>query len=170
MQDSFDVTTTDSQLVEAQTPPASLAGFGARVLAYVIDVVPITFLIALFFYVLLGFDQSLEQYLSDRSDRDARVEVLMQQRYIRNLSFLVYLLYCAVAECSAMQGTFGKRLLGLRVTDKDGKRLTFGRSVWRNFAKFFSAIPLGLGFLWVVWSKQKQAWHDSLAKTFVRKS
>ena len=51
---------------------------------------------------------------------------------IRDLSLTVYLLYCALTECSILQGTIGKRLLGLRVTDNYGQKLTIGRSFVRN--------------------------------------
>jgi uncharacterized RDD family membrane protein YckC len=44
-------------------------------------------------------------------------------------------------------------------------------SIWqhlgRYFAYFLSALPLGLGFLWVAFSPKKQAWHDRLAGTLV---
>ena len=75
----------------------------------------------------------------------------------------------ALLEGSAMQGTVGKRLLGLRVTDDNGKRLSMGRSFGRNFAKIISYIPIGLGFIWSLWSKRKRGWHDMIAKTLVIK-
>jgi len=33
-----------------------------------------------------------------------------------------------------------------------------------------SAFAIGLGYLWVIWDKKKQAWHDKLASTVVVKS
>lgn len=44
-------------------------------------------------------------------------------------------------------------------------------SVWQHVGRycayFLSALPLGLGFLWVAFSPKKQAWHDRLAGTLV---
>jgi uncharacterized RDD family membrane protein YckC len=44
-------------------------------------------------------------------------------------------------------------------------------SVWQHLGRycayFLSALPLGLGFLWVAFSPKKQAWHDRLAGTLV---
>jgi uncharacterized RDD family membrane protein YckC len=44
-------------------------------------------------------------------------------------------------------------------------------SVWqhlgRYFAYFLSALPVGLGFLWIAFDPKKQAWHDRLAGTLV---
>ena len=30
-----------------------------------------------------------------------------------------------------------------------------------------TALPLGLGYLWAIWDKQKQGWHDKMAGTVV---
>lgn len=148
---------------------APWAGFGARLLAYLIDVLPITLAIAAFYYLFLGFDETFQRYSTARGDINARIEFLAQRNQIRDLSFLVYIIYCALLEGSAMQGTFGKRLLGLRVTDYNGERLSLARSFGRNFAKIISYIPLGLGFIWALWSKKKRGWHDMIAKTLVIK-
>jgi uncharacterized RDD family membrane protein YckC len=44
-------------------------------------------------------------------------------------------------------------------------------SVWQHVGRycayFLSALPFGLGFLWVAFSPKKQAWHDRLAGTLV---
>lgn len=37
----------------------------------------------------------------------------------------------------------------------------------RQLAKVLSAIPLGLGFWWMLWDPRHQTWHDKLAKTIV---
>ena len=146
------------------------AGIGPRLGAYLIDVLPITLAIAFVYYFFLGFDATWERYTNSSGDIDARVTFLSQRNQIRDLSFTVYLLYCALTECSALQGTIGKKLLGIRVTDNNGQRLTIRRSFGRNSAKIISIIPLGLGFLWATWSKRKRGWHDMIAKTLVVKS
>lgn len=44
-------------------------------------------------------------------------------------------------------------------------------SVWQHLGRycayFLSALPFGLGFLWIAFSPKKQAWHDRLAGTLV---
>ena len=66
-----------------------------------------------------------------------------------------------------MQGTFGKKLLGIKVVDREGKRLGFGRAILRNLSKIISMIPFGLGFLWAGFSKEKKGWHDYIARSYV---
>ncbi|MGM0490689.1 MAG: RDD family protein [Planctomycetota bacterium] len=149
---------------------AQWAGFGARLLAYMIDILSITLATGAVFYFFLGFDETVQRYFSERGDINARIEFLTQRNQIRDLSFIIYIVYCALTECSAMQATIGKRLFGLRVTDNNGNGLSIGRSFGRNFAKIVSCIPLGLGFIWAIWSKRKRSWHDMIAKTLVIKT
>lgn len=81
--------------------------------------------------------------------------------------FLINLLYWPVMESSARQATFGKSVVGIQVTDMNGKRLTFLRALLRNLAKIISAIPLGIGFLFVAFTGNKQALHDMITKCLV---
>lgn len=144
-----------------------LAGFGRRVAAYLIDVLPITAATAVFFYSYLGFDENFRRYLDAPDDLNARIAFMSQRNNIRDLSLLIYILYCMVADASPLQGTVGKRLLGLRVSDARGNRITIPRSIGRGAIKVVSVIPVGLGCLWALWSKDRRTWHDMAAKTLV---
>lgn len=42
-----------------------------------------------------------------------------------------------------------------------------GRAIGRGFARYLSAIPCGLGYLWMLWDPQKQTWHDKITDTVV---
>jgi uncharacterized RDD family membrane protein YckC len=50
---------------------------------------------------------------------------------------LPVVLYFAVFESSSRQATWGKRVLGLRVVDQSGERLSLARSLLRSAIKFF---------------------------------
>lgn len=80
---------------------------------------------------------------------------------------LIGWLYFAFMESSKFQGTIGKLALKIKVTDLEGKRISFLRATGRHFAKFLSAIILGLGYLMVIWTDRKQGLHDMIAKTLV---
>ena len=62
--------------------------------------------------------------------------------------------------------TIGKSLLGLRVVGADRGAITYRRAFLRWLGTVGFA-PLALGFLWVLWSHEKRAWHDYLARTWV---
>lgn len=78
-------------------------------------------------------------------------------------------LYYAVMESSRLQATIGKRMIGLQVTDTSGERIRFRKATGRHFAKFLSALTLGIGFLMVAWDDKKQGLHDRAAGTLILK-
>jgi uncharacterized RDD family membrane protein YckC len=66
------------------------------------------------------------------------------------------------------QSTPGKMIFDSKIVDANtGGKMTTGQMVGRYFAYIISALPLGLGFLWVAFDKKKQGWHDKLAGTVV---
>ncbi|QIG54977.1 RDD family protein [Altererythrobacter sp. BO-6] len=69
-----------------------------------------------------------------------------------------------------MQGTPGKRALGLIVTDLDGGRISPMRAVGRYFAKILSTIILFIGFIMIGFTERKQGLHDMIAGTLVQKA
>ena len=82
----------------------------------------------------------------------------------------VWWLYSAILESSARGATLGKRILGLRVVDMDGRRLGFGRATWRFVAKLMGTLTFMIGYVMAVFTPKNQALHDYLAKTLVIKN
>lgn len=80
---------------------------------------------------------------------------------------IVMWLYFAVLESSESQATFGKRAMGIIVTDTDGRRISFGKATIRHFSKIISAIILLIGYLMIGFTKRKQGLHDMIAGTLV---
>jgi len=88
---------------------------------------------------------------------------------LNGVSLLVTWLYYALCESSSWQGTVGKKVVGLRVTDLNGNRISFGKATGRHFGKIVSALILGIGFIMIAFTEQKQGLHDILAGTLVLK-
>jgi uncharacterized RDD family membrane protein YckC len=63
--------------------------------------------------------------------------------------------------------TMGKMLFNLKVVQTDGEPLSVFRSFFRWLSYFLSAIPLGLGYLFPVFQKDKRALHDMVCGTRV---
>ena len=145
------------------------AGFWKRVVAYSVDIIPIFIMTFLIFYFFLGFDQALKDYKDSDRSLEARKDFYSERNKVRDTSLIFWLVYCTILEASALKGTFGKRLLKISVVDKNGDKISFGRSLSRNSSKILSAIPLFLGFFWVAFTKEKKGWHDMIAKTYVIK-
>lgn len=79
----------------------------------------------------------------------------------------VAILYDAVFESSIAQSTPGKFMMGLKVTDEKGQRLSFSRAVIRHLMKYVSVALLGLGFLLQLVTDRRQALHDLVAGALV---
>ena len=76
-------------------------------------------------------------------------------------------LYSAFQESSPTQATLGKKMLGIRVTDLEGNRVSFGQASGRHFGKILSNMVCSIGFLMAGFTEKKQALHDMLASTLI---
>jgi uncharacterized RDD family membrane protein YckC len=82
------------------------------------------------------------------------------------LGFLVALAY--FAGMWAWKGTtVGGVVLNLKVVRLDDKPVTFTVALVRGLASALSVIVFFLGFLWMIWDREKQTWHDKIAGTVV---
>ena len=83
------------------------------------------------------------------------------------LGFLLGWVYYAIMESSPTQGTLGKMALGIKVTDLEGKRVSFEKATERYFGKIVSTLILLIGFIMVAFTKKKQGLHDMMAGCLV---
>lgn len=86
------------------------------------------------------------------------------------ISVVISWLWFTVAESSAWQASVGKKMLGLKVTDEEGGRISFGRANRRYWSKILSALILMAGFLMVPFTEKRQGLHDKIAGTLVVKA
>ena len=61
--------------------------------------------------------------------------------------------------------TLGMQSWGLQLETMDGGKVGVGPATIRFFAAILSWAAAGLGFLWQLWDKDKQTWHDRLSGT-----
>jgi len=144
-----------------------LAERGKRIIAYFIDIIPITLIVFGIYYFFLGFQEIFTNYLQRGDDIQPRIEFLSQRNNIRDISFLIWLLYCIILESSMLQATFGKRIMGMKVIRENGEKIDFKFALIRNMTKLLSAIIIFIGFFWILFDKKRQGWHDKIAKTLV---
>ncbi|HUK31347.1 MAG TPA: RDD family protein [Candidatus Acidoferrum sp.] len=83
------------------------------------------------------------------------------------ISLVINWLYYALMESSPRQATLGKMILNLRVTDKNGNRISFGRASGRYFGKIVSGMTMLVGYIMAGFTEKKQALHDFIADTLV---
>ncbi len=74
----------------------------------------------------------------------------------------------AVACWRYRSATPGKMIVSAWIVDqRSGRQPSLAQCIIRYFAYVVSAVPLGLGFLWIAFDPRKQAWHDKLSGTVV---
>ncbi len=78
-------------------------------------------------------------------------------------------LYYTILESSPLQATLGKKAMGIYVTDLNGGRISFGRANGRYWSKILSFMTFGIGFIMAGFTQKKQALHDFIAGTLVKR-
>src|SRR5215471_8268577 len=85
-----------------------------------------------------------------------------------SLGFVVSIVYFTALIGSTRGQTVGQMALGIRVIDfNTGGPIGYGRAFVRWIVSIVSAIPLFLGYFWMLWDKEKQCWHDKAANDVV---
>ncbi len=142
---------------ENKTETVKYAGFSARVVAFVIDIL-ILLLPALFLLIGIPFATAL---LTDK----LTVSIISSSTLLGTL--FLHPLYGALFESSKLQATPGKLICKIKVTDISGNRCSFARSFVRNLAFLVSQLSFNIGYLMLFWTKKKQCLHDIMANCLV---
>lgn len=104
------------------------------------------------------------------SEGDGNLELLPAINLgLNGFEILLMWLYYAFLESSSWQGTIGKKAVGLRVTDMNGNRISFGRATGRYFGMILSGVICFIGWIMIAFTEKKQGLHDMLAGTLVLK-
>lgn len=148
-------------------PPVSYAGFWIRFLAHVIDSVVLGVVVFPLMFLVIGVGALGS---TAKNQQAAGMTLLALFPILFVALFAGQWLYYALMESSGKQGTLGKMVLKLKVTDTNGNRITFGRATGRYFAKLISSMTLLIGYIIVGFTEKKQALHDFIAGTVVLKT
>jgi uncharacterized RDD family membrane protein YckC len=135
------------------------AGFISRLEAFIADLIILTVAI---FGANWGFDL-VYRFFVQMFFRSAPTPSGQYAPYISLFITLGYFIYF----WDIIGATPGKLIFGLKICRLDGGDITFARSVVRLIGYWISAIPFFLGFLWIIFDKRRQSWHDKLADTHV---
>ena len=141
---------------------AKSGGFGRRLVAFLIDGVLVFIINVLVMIVVLLF---IRRSFQESGGFDGAALLVIITSYLCGI--LVAWLYFAIGDASARQGTFGKRIMGLRVTSLDGSKIGFGRSSLRYVGRLLGVLTMLVGFLIALVTPRRRALHDYLAGTVV---
>jgi uncharacterized RDD family membrane protein YckC len=132
-----------SELRAASGPSGPRAGFWSRVGAQILDALVIAVPAIILFLIL-----------------DAGLAYI--------LTIVIGIAYFVYFEGGPTGQTLGKKMLNIRVIDANrGGPIGYGRALLRYVVEaIFSGILL-LGYLWMLWDREKQTWHDKAASSVV---
>lgn len=156
----------DCVKIAPMNEPASLpqadyayAGFFRRAAALFIDLVLLG-LIGLVVGFLMGMTEIM-------TTRGANAETMAEGLSGNAIGLAISLLYFASCESSRHQASPGKRMLGLVVTDLEGRRIGFGRAALRWAGRILSGLILCIGYFLMNVTKRRQTLHDLLSGCLV---
>lgn len=164
--------------VTAYAPASAFAmqeygGFWIRFVAFLVDRIILGAVAAPFFVVLVlpSILRAIrEGRLHNEPPPEMVVSIVSAALTYAAIVFIGQWLYEAFLTSSSWQGTIGKKLLHLIVTDEQGNRISFARATGRYFAKIISSLILNIGFIMVAFTERKQGLHDMIAGTLVKRS
>ena len=155
--------------------PGEYAGFLIRFVAYFIDAIiigiPVGIVFAILFSVVAFSSIASSGYNSyygsgyNTGMGLANCAICLLYPVI----FLVVWGYFSWFESSQYQATPGKMILGLKVTDLEGNRISFQKAAIRFIAKVIINMVIYIGSLYIIVSDKKQGIYDVLAGTLVVK-
>jgi uncharacterized RDD family membrane protein YckC len=134
---------------------ASAATFSQRLMAFLIDLmlfVLIAFVVGIISWALTG-----KFFVASPSAGPAFF-------ILWGVLLVAGIIYATIMTSMTGQ-TFGKQVVGIIVLQPDGQILDWRTAALREIAAVLSAAVFGLGFLWMIWDKNHETWHDKISHT-----
>lgn len=113
--------------------------------------------------VLLSYEPSLLSH----DGLSASFLAFLMIKWVFIIIIPFYFLYSVISDASVKQGTVGKTSMNLIVTDTHGRPIGLLRSSIRTLAKILCMIPLGIGFIPLVFPQKSCGLHDYASGTRV---
>lgn len=149
-------------LLTTPRPEIRWGGFWRRVVAFVVDLLVLSILASIMYGLcLIAYKVGLANH--GRSVTwDNAIPLISMMTWA---TFALMTVYFVIFH--GMDGkTIGKRMLRLRVTAADQSTITYKRA----FARWLALVgfaPFLIGFLWILFNREKRGWHDLIARTWV---
>lgn len=140
------------------------SGIGARIISYLID--------SLIFLLVVGIAAAILLPTAVKSGAGLSDTAVSKILIVAPVMLIGWFIYFPFTESSNWQGTLGKKMMGLKVVDMQGCRISLLRSTGRNMVKLI-CIPAGIlkliSFIVMVSNNRRRAIHDFAASTCVER-
>ncbi|MBU0569992.1 RDD family protein [Patescibacteria group bacterium] len=144
-------------------PQSEFASFVTRLLACFVDCLIVTFISGIIAYAIISISNALVNSYGGM-DKAVTKNIAQIPAILLGSAYFIYF-------TGSSGQTLGKKMVKIKVVKKGTATPPSYTSAFLReiVGKMISAIILGLGFLWVIGDKEKQAWHDKIAGTVVVK-
>jgi len=148
------------------------AGLVTRLVAFVLDLIILSATIVFIDWMIgavmfnLQFENIIERVASFAPHWGDMVGFLFSPIMVGLVSFLFVVIYHVFFWTITGQ-TIGKAIMGIKVVQLNGRKMSVLRSIVRYFGYYPAGLAFGLGFLWILIDDRRAGWHDLLAKTCV---
>ena len=156
--------------------PITYASFGARFVAMIIDYIIIGILQGIVITPLLAvLGVGLATQGENLSNLTEEEQIGLIGSFFATFMSAMIVIYCialfyfALMESSKAQASVGKMALGIKVTDTEGQRISFGIAFLRSIGKIVSGMVMYIGYIMAAFTDKKQGLHDMIANTLVVK-
>ncbi|MCM8766502.1 MAG: RDD family protein [Candidatus Omnitrophica bacterium] len=150
-----------------------------RLLALIIDIFifwciySITFRIFFPFANPDYFENLINNFYSGKIDFSDAFVIIIKTFIFLVIFFLIFSLY-KILVVGKFGASLGKMIVGIKILDENGNRISFRTAFIREVVVKQIIYPIFffisfLGYLWAIWDKRKQTWHDKIARTIVIK-
>lgn len=150
-----------------QPPPEVYTPWVNRVLAFVIDLIPVAVLQGIGYALLLGTRETV-CVTDDLGDFcTAGASTLGQVAFaVTWILAAVYVIWNYGHQQGTTGSSLGKNVLKFKVVaENTGRPIGFGRSIVRQLAHAVDAVICYVGFLFPLWDAKRQTLADKLVKT-----
>ncbi len=149
-----------------QTVEKFYAGFWVRLFAGLLDCIFLMPLCLLTIY--FSGNSDFESLIIQNNTQSLEYLGATTHNSFSNLiTYGISIAYVTYFLTNKKQATFGKRIMGIYVGNRDGSKLSFAKAMARAAASILTATTIGLGFIIVIFTKEKISLHDFLCSTRV---
>ena len=141
-----------------QVKQMEYVGAVKRFIAYIVDTVILT---------IVAFAAGVAILVSTMENGRRTMGEHEIGQIIMVLYVIIFFIYSVLMESSSKQGTLGKMIMKIKVVNSSGNKLSILNALGRQLGKIVSGLIVGIGYIMILFTKNKQGLHDKFAKTYV---
>ncbi|MFQ5786971.1 MAG: RDD family protein [Thermodesulfobacteriota bacterium] len=146
------------KLIEKELTPFDFAGFLPRFSSFIIDLI-----IVICITITVSLSGIITAFKISGLDINYIITIT-----VRVFFFLFFLSSSYFVFLEGYSGkTIGKMIMGIKVIKDDGNTIDLISAFTRWLVSFISASFLFLGFIWALFDRRSQTWHDKITGTIV---